>query len=170
MPMGHANGTRKTVTLFRKYTETYLFILCFWRQHSHDVAKQFGFIARYSHIYTLHPDRLSARGFQWHRHDFKGRAGMPMGRQEQSLYSENRIRALGLLCAFGDSIHMKLPSNLVSLSDIHTYLRTCRDALGKRISVAQARFQRQRGPANGARLPIASFREYKQSYQHFLSF
>ena len=95
---------------------------------------------------------------------------MPMGRQEQSLYSENRIRALGFLFAFGGSIHMKLPSNLVSLPDIHTYLRTSRDAFGKRISVAQARFQRQRGHANGPRIPIALFREYKQSYQHFLCF
>ena len=65
---------------------------------------------------------------------------------------------------------MKLPSHLVSLLGNRTYLRTSREALGKRISVAQARFQRQSGHANGARVPITLFREYRKSYRLFLCF
>ena len=46
----HANGARGTVILFRTCKESYLPFLCFWRQHSHEVAKQFGFIPMYYHV------------------------------------------------------------------------------------------------------------------------
>ena len=70
---------------------------------------------------------------------------------EQSLHSENKDRAICLFSfAFGGSIPMKLQSNLVSLPGIITYFRTSREALAKRISMAQARFQRQNGHANEA--------------------
>ena len=55
---------------------------------------------------------------------------------EQSLHSENKDRDIRLFSiAFGGSIPMKLPMNLLSLPCIRTYLRTSRKALGKRISV-----------------------------------
>ena len=78
---------------------------------------------------------------------------------EQSLHSENKDRAIRLFSfAFGGSIPMKLPMNFLSLPCIPTYLRTSRKALGKRISVAQARFQRQSGHANGARVTVILLR------------
>ena len=83
---------------------------------------------------------------------------MPVGRDESSTYSDNIMRALGFFFAFGDSIPMKLPNNFITLPGIHTYLRTSRDALGKRISVAQARFQRQSGHANRARVTVILLR------------
>ena len=47
----HVNGARGTLTLWRQYKESDFF-LCFCRQHSHEVAKQFGVIARYSYVFA----------------------------------------------------------------------------------------------------------------------
>ena len=79
---------------------------------------------------------------------------------EQSLHSENKDRDIRLFSiAFGGSIPMKLPMNLLSLPCLHTYLRTSRKALGKRISVAQARRQKKSGHANGPRVTVTLLRE-----------
>ena len=74
-----------------------------------------------------------------------------MGQGEESLYSEHARRAICFFFVFGGSIPMKLQSNLVSLPGIITYfLETSKEALAKRVSMAQARFQRQNKHANEA--------------------
>ena len=84
---------------------------------------------------------------------------------EQSLHSENKDRDIRLFSiAFGGSIPMKLPMNLLSLPCIPTYLRTSRKAWGKRISVAQARRQEKKksGHANGPRVTVTLLREERK--------
>ena len=96
---------------------------------------------------------------------------MPMGRQDESLYSENkRELSFSFPCFFRGSIPMKLPSHLVSLLGNRTYLRTSREVLAKRMSVAQAQFQRQSGHANGARVTVILFRYYRESTRFLFCF
>ena len=76
---GHANGARVTVILLRYYRESKRFLFCFWRRHAYIGQTVWCYCQVFTRI-CVQPDRPWSRGFQWHRHDLKGRTGMSFGR------------------------------------------------------------------------------------------
>ena len=86
---------------------------------------------------------------QWHKHDLGGRVDMPREREEHLLYIGTKRRATFFLCGY-----ILMHSCNVDCCDCRVFvciLGTSRKALGEGISVALARFRRQRGHAKGTR-------------------
>ena len=92
----------------------------------------------------------------WHKHDLESRVGMSREREERSLYIGSRGGAIVL---FSAAFSCSVARILLCLPSIRWYLDTSREAVGKEISVAQARLSRQSGHAKGTRRALASYKE-----------
>ena len=158
----HVNGASETLTLWRQYTKSEFFFHCFCQQQSHEVAKQFGVIARYSYILAY-----IQRDYQ--QEDFNGTGTLSKtvrackcGDRTSHDDSDNKKAFVFFFHVLCGRIPMKLLSHVVPFLGNRTYLHTSREAFGKRISVAYARFQRQSGHANGARVTVILLRQYRE--------
>ena len=122
----------------------------------------------------VHPERPWARGFQWHRHDFKGRAGMPMGREEQAFYSEDKGRVIGFFFAFGASMPMFSQAvwchcQVFTRICVHPK-RLCTRGFQSHRDSFKGRAGMPMGHANGPRKTVTRFRKYIETHLFFLCF
>ena len=158
----HVNGASETLTLWRQYMKSEFFFHCFCQQQSHEVAKQFGVIARYSYILAYVQTDFQQEDFNGTGTLSKADRACKYGDRTSHDDSDNKKAFVFFFHVLRGRIPMQLPSHVVPFLGNRTYLRTSREALGKRISETQARFQRQSGHANGAKVTVILLRYHRE--------